>query len=83
MSFLIPAREAVDDRREVVEALVDWPYFEIHCVFLAQILAQFQLSHLSALFFFETGSLVGFVVLKLTLRLRGSAELQLAMLQRN
>ena len=42
-------------------------YFEIHCIFFAQILAQFWLSHHSALCIFETGSLVGFVVLELTL----------------
>ena len=35
--------------------------------FLVQILAQFWLSHHSVLFYFETGSLVGFVVSELTL----------------
>jgi len=46
---------------------LEWSYFEIHCVFSAQILAQFWLSHHSTLCIFETGSLVGFVVLELTL----------------
>ena len=43
------------------------PYFGIQCVFLVQILVQFQLSHHYALFYFETGSVAGFVALNLTL----------------
>ena len=46
--------------------LLEWSYFEIHCVFLERILAQFRLSHHSTKrFFSETGSLLmGFVVFK-------------------
>ena len=40
------------------------PILKFTALSLAQILAQFQLSHHSVLFYFETGSLVGFVVLE-------------------
>jgi len=32
--------------------LLEWSYFEIHCVFLARILAQFRLSHHSTIRFY-------------------------------
>ena len=42
--------------------------------FFAQILAQFQLSQHYVLFYFETGSIVGFVVLKLTLEFSAASQ---------
>jgi len=45
--------------------LLEWSYFEIHCVFFSTDFRCVSASHHFALFFFETGSLKGFVVLEL------------------
>ncbi len=49
-------------------SLLEWPYFEIHCIFFsADFSAVSAVTSSFCAVFFETGSLVGFVVLKLTL----------------
>ena len=55
----------------MVGRVLEWPYFEIRSVFFSADFSCESASHHFVLFFFETGSLVGCVVLELPCVLSG------------
>jgi hypothetical protein len=64
LHFWIPI---IKPDQAAVSNILEWPYFEIHCIFCsADFSAVSAVTSLCAVFF-ETGSLVGFVVLEFPL----------------